>query len=186
MDFFNISSSLDLSRDVFIHPTNSSYGIGASIYNKEWYQKIYEMKNRNQNKPFFITVYDLQHISKVAIYDSRVEEYMCRYPEKTFTFILQRSPWLPKYVNPEFSTVGIQIASWHLKIVSELCWWYMFGTSANMSWEWAIYNQKEVEEHFVAWTDVMFLDAWDLEKNDPSTIIDLTKISAKIIRGSLD
>lgn len=185
INFSWIKTSLDLSGDVFIHPTNSSYGIGASIYNKQWYQKIYEIKQRDNNKPFFITISDINDISNVAIYDKRIDEYLHLYPQKTFTFILHRSDELPEFINPEFTTVGVQIASWALLEVSKLCWWYMFGTSANISWEWSLYKSAEIEDQFSNLQDIVFLDAWDLEKREVSTIIDLTQTPEKLLRWSL-
>lgn len=185
INFSWIKTSLDLSGDVFIHPTNSSYGIGASIYNKQWYQKIYEIKQRDNNKPFFITISDINDISNVAIYDKRIDEYLHLYPQKTFTFILHRSDELPGFINPEFTTVGVQIASWALLEVSRLCWWYMFGTSANISWENPIYKVKDIEELFSSYDDAILLDAWDLEKREASTIIDLSEGQDKILRWSL-
>jgi tRNA A37 threonylcarbamoyladenosine synthetase subunit TsaC/SUA5/YrdC len=69
------------------------------------------MKQRNRNKPFFITISSIDFISDVAIYDERMQAYIDLYPQKVFTFILKKSNKLPKYVNPEFTTVGVQIAS---------------------------------------------------------------------------
>jgi len=185
INFSSIDSSLDLSRDVFVHPTNSSYGIWASIFNKEGYKRIYSIKKRDKRKPFFITVSSIDHILNIAQYDPRVQEYLSLYPGKTFTFILPRWNNLPKYINPDFENVGIQVATWDLLKISNSCGGYMFGTSANISGEWAIYSSSGVQAQFWSFDDIVFLDAWDLEISDPSTIIDLTQTPEKILRWSL-
>jgi tRNA A37 threonylcarbamoyladenosine synthetase subunit TsaC/SUA5/YrdC len=58
------------------------------------------MKQRNKEKPFFITVSDISNISEIAIYDERIDELISLHPEKTFTFILHRAYNLPEYINP--------------------------------------------------------------------------------------
>jgi len=181
-----IPSSLDLSRDVFIHPTNSSYGIGANIYNKEWYHRIYELKKRDISKPFFITVLDIDKINDFAHFDERIYEYIEKYPRTIFTFILRKSSKLPSYINSDIDTVWIQIARGILIDICSLSWGAMFWTSANIAWEEPIYKPSQIESVFSEFSDIIFIDAGELQKSHPSVIIDLSWKEVNILRGTLN
>lgn len=188
MKIFKISElqpSLDLSGDVFIHPTNSCYGIWTSINNKKWYNRIYEIKSRDISKPFFVTVLNLEKASKIAVIDDRIESLIQKFPEKIFTFILKRSPGLPEFINPGIETVWIQIASWPLIEICHLSWWMMLWTSANISGKKSIYNFSEIQNIFSKFPDIFFIDGWNLEKKSTSTIVDLSWHELKILRGEL-
>lgn len=182
----DLKSSFNLQKHVFIHPTNSSYGIWASIYNKEWYHRIYALKKRDISKPFFITVLDLDKIHDFACFDERIYEYIKKYPETIFTFILRKSSKLPSYINNDIETVWIQIAKGVLYDICKSAWWAMFWTSANISGDTPIYNSSQIESVFSQFPDILFIDAWNLKPSQPSVIIDLTSKEEKILRGSLN
>ncbi len=169
----------------FIHPTNSCYWFGGSIYNEDVYNKIFELKSRDTSKPFFITVPDESYIEDIWKYDIRVSQFMEKYPEKTFTFIIQRSQQLPEYINPGISSVWIQIAKWPLQQLLRYIDWPVFWTSANISWQKPIYSPERIKETFWDIDDLVFLDGWDLEMQSPSIIIDLTWEQYKILRWNL-
>jgi L-threonylcarbamoyladenylate synthase len=171
--------------NIVIHPTNSCYGFWASIDDKEAYKRIYEIKWRDVQKPFFITVPHISSIQWLGEYDDRIKCYLEAYPNTTFTFILRRSSQLPSYINSWLETVWIQIATWVLKDVCEYFNWPIFGTSANLSWKKAIYSSQEVQETFWKHEDVLFLDYGGLTYSEPSTIIDLTQEKVQILRWTL-
>lgn len=185
LNFYKALSSLDLSRDVFIHPTNSCYGIWGSIYSEKVYNKIYKLKWRPSSKPFFITVQDIHMLQKIWVYDPRIDDYLVKFPHKTFTFILPRIDNLPSYINPWFDTVGVQIAWWPLQEIFNYIDSPIFWTSANISWQDPIYTSKGIQDTFWDESDIIFLDGWDLEKTPASTIIDLTKKEPKTLRWKL-
>jgi len=179
----NIKEKLKVSP--FIHPTNSCYWFGWNIYNEENYNRIFEFKNRDESKPFFITVPDIWTIESIWIYDSRIEEFISTYPNTIFTFILERHPNLPSYINPGIPTVWVQIARWPLRDLYQYIDFPVFWTSANISWQTPLYSSKGIIDTFGAYDNIVFLDGWNLEKRSPSTIIDLTWQEHKIIRGQL-
>lgn len=181
----NIQLKEKLQVSPFIHPTNSCYWFWWSIYNEDVYKRIYELKWRDSSKPFFITIKDLSQIWEIAQFDSRVEEFSHEYPEKIFTFILNQSPKLPNFINPGFSSVGIQVARWPLIDICECIDTPIFWTSANISLQQPIYRETEIEQTFWNEQDLIFLSDWNLEMTSPSTIIDLTDKNYKILRWSL-
>lgn len=170
----------------FIHPTNSCYGIGWNIYSLEVYKRIYEIKWREKNKPFFITVPSIESIHGIAIFDDRIYSFLNNYPEKIFTFILLRGEKLPPYINPYIDTVGIQIATGTLQKLFDFIDFPVFWTSANISHQPVIYDFEDVYTTFSSYKDIVFFEGGNLEKKSPSIIIDLTWKNYKILRWELD
>lgn len=176
----------ELLSSPFIHPTNSCYGIGGNIYSEGLYQQIYFIKGRPQEKPFFITVPDITMWKTLAVWDVRVDEFLWKFPDKIFTFILKRKKELPGYINPNFSSVGIQIASGKLEQLFMHIDFPVFWTSANISAQSPIYDSDSIKTTFWIYDDIIFLDGWNLQESSPSTIIDLRQGEYKILRWNLD
>ncbi len=174
-----------LTYSPFIHPTNSCYGFGWNIYDKDIYNKIYEIKGRSKSKPFFITVPNIKSIQDIWVYDSRIEEFIWKYPNIIFTFILPRSKLLPSYINPDIETVGVQIAQGPIKRLFTHINFPIFGTSANISGEKLLFSSQQVQKTFKAYDDLIFLDGWNLQEWSPSTIIDLTVSPYTLLRWQL-
>ena len=51
---------------VVVYPTDTYYGIGCDIMNKKAIERIYQIKQRNKNKPFSFICSDLKNISQYA------------------------------------------------------------------------------------------------------------------------
>ena len=54
------------SGGIIAYPTDTYYGIGCDIMNKKAIQKIYQLKERDKNKPFSFICSDLKNISDYA------------------------------------------------------------------------------------------------------------------------
>ena len=186
INFSRLPISLDLSRDIFIHPSNSCYGMGACIHDQLAYERIYDLKKRQKSKPFFVTFPGIASVENFGFDTRRMQEYMSLYPHTIFTFVVERNENIPTYINPHHETLWIQIASGPLLKIFEYISTPIFGTSANIAGEESIYSSEEICEEFGDVDDLIFLDAWDLEKRPPSTIIDLTQSEPSILRWTLD
>jgi L-threonylcarbamoyladenylate synthase len=53
---------------VIIFPTDTVYGIGTKIFDKDGIKRIYEIKNRPLDKPLACLCASLQQIKDIAIY----------------------------------------------------------------------------------------------------------------------
>jgi len=184
-NFNSLPKNLDFSESIFIHPTCACYGMGASIYDEESYFRIYDIKWRPVDKPFFITVKDLLMLKEIWIYDPRVEQYLYDYPNTKFTFILKRWKNIPHYVNPWYDNIWVQIAVGVPQFIFSHINTPVFWTSANISNMSPIYDFKDIEKVFWSFTDIIWINAGILPYNPPSTIIDLTSAEPKILRWAL-
>ena len=60
----------ELNNDgIIIYPTDTVYGVGASIDSLKGLQKIYEAKERNFSSPLIALLSKVEYIEKIAIID---------------------------------------------------------------------------------------------------------------------
>ena len=108
-----IDKAVEILRDggVIIYPTDTVYGIGCDIYNKEAVEKVARIKGVNASKNNFSFICnDLSHISE---YVRNIPTPLFKVMKKTlpgpYTFILNSSSKVPKVIDSKKKTVGIRI-----------------------------------------------------------------------------
>ena len=106
-----IRRSVEILRSggTIAYPTDTYYGIGCDILNKKAIQKIYQLKQRNKNKPFSFICSDLKNISHYANVSNYVYKTMKRLLPGPYTFILEGSRLVPKIMLTKRKTAGIRV-----------------------------------------------------------------------------
>ncbi|MFQ5483999.1 MAG: L-threonylcarbamoyladenylate synthase [Desulfobacterales bacterium] len=97
------------SGGIIAYPTDTFYGIGCDILNKRAIQKIYQLKQRNKNKPFSFICSDLKNISHYANVSNYAYKTMKRLLPGPYTFILEGSRLVPKIMLTKRKTAGIRV-----------------------------------------------------------------------------
>lgn len=106
-----IRRSVEILRSggTIAYPTDTYYGIGCDILNKKAIQKIYQLKQRNKNKPFSFICSDLKNISHYANVSNYAYKTMKRLLPGPYTFILEGSRLVPKIMLTKRKTAGIRV-----------------------------------------------------------------------------
>ena len=94
---------------IVVYPTDTIYGIGCDILNKKAIEKIYQLKQRNKNKPFSFICSDLKNISHYAKVSNYAYKTMRRLLPGPYTFILEGSKLVPKIMLTKRKTAGIRV-----------------------------------------------------------------------------
>lgn len=99
------------SGGVIIYPTDTVYGIGCDIHQKEAVQQVARIKNLSLDKAnFAIICSDLSHLSEYARQvDNTTFKLMKRLLPGPYTFILNASNKVPKFFTTKKKTIGIRI-----------------------------------------------------------------------------
>ncbi len=99
------------SGGLIIYPTDTVYGLGCDIYNKEAVEKICRIKNVKPEKMNFSFIcYDLSHISDFTVsVDTPTYKLMKRCLPGPYTFILKANNTIPKLFKNNKKTVGIRV-----------------------------------------------------------------------------
>lgn len=166
---------------VIVYPTDTVYGIGCDIFNREALERIFTIKNNSKTKFFSFVCSDLKDIAKYA----RVSDYAYRTMKHLlpgpYTFILPAAKIVPKKLWSKRKTVGIRVPnhSITLKMVQELGN-PIISTSATDGRGEVLYDPEELRSLFNSQVDLM-LSAGSLN-GSPSSIVDLSSDEPEIIR----
>jgi tRNA threonylcarbamoyl adenosine modification protein (Sua5/YciO/YrdC/YwlC family) len=96
---------------VIIYPTDTVYGIGASIFSTKATERIYRIKNLNAKTARLSII--CNSISELSLYIRSLDTATFKMLKKNlpgpYTFILEGSRELPKLLKTKRNTVGIRI-----------------------------------------------------------------------------
>ena len=119
-----INKAVKVLKDggVIIYPTDTVYGIGCDIFNKDALERIFIIKNDGITKLFSFVCSDLKDIAKYAKVSDYAYRTMKRLLPGPYTFILPAAKQVPKKLWTKRKTVGIRIPDHEiaLKLVAEL------------------------------------------------------------------
>lgn len=135
---------------LFIIPTDTCFWIATPINDIEWYQKIYEIKNRDFSKPLAILIDSFECLEKNTYLNEKQIEFLKKY-DKAFTVLCETKSDIidPKILNKnQYKKVAFRLAHnfMHHKLIRLN--WPLFLTSANRAWESELFWSHDVREIF--------------------------------------
>lgn len=157
---------------VVAYPTDTTYGIGCSIFSKKGVERIYQIKQRDRKKPFSFICTDISEIARYAKVSNYQFKQMRRLLPGPYTFVLEANSVVPDLLLTKQRTVGIRIPDNKicLAIVKELGA-PIVTTSANLSGEDPIGNPWQVDCDLGKQLDLV-VDGGDLTA-DVSSVVSL-------------
>lgn len=179
--FINKAVSVLKEGGVIIYPTDTVYGIGCDIFNKEALERIFQIKNSGEEKLFSFVCSDLKDISKYAKVSDYAYRTMKHLLPGPFTFILPAAKAVPKKLWSKRKTVGIRIPNHQvtLTLVKELGN-PIISTSVTDTEGNILYNPEEIKSRFSKSVNLM-LSSGSLT-GEPSSVIDLSEDAPEVIR----
>ena len=94
---------------VIAYPTDTTYGIGCSIFNKKGIERIYLLKQREKKKPFSFICTDLSEVARYARVSNYAFRILKRYLPGPYTFVIEASSVVPDLLLTKQKTVGIRL-----------------------------------------------------------------------------
>jgi tRNA threonylcarbamoyl adenosine modification protein (Sua5/YciO/YrdC/YwlC family) len=166
---------------VIIYPTDTVYGIGCDIFNKQALDRVKEIKINPDIKLLSFICSDLKDISKYAKVSDYAYKTMRHLLPGPYTFILPAAKLVPKKLWSKRKTVGIRIPDHKvaLKIVEGLGN-PIISTSATTRKGELLINPYEIKSVFEFQVDLM-LASGNLS-GKPSSVIDLSDEEPIIVR----
>lgn len=174
------------SGGVVIYPTETCYGIAVDATNENALNKLLQYKKFRGSKPISVAVSDIGMASKYVDINEMAKNIYSNYLPGPITVISKSLGILEPPVVSKQGSVGIRIPDYEftLELIKE------FGkpitaTSANVSYKSHPYSIdqliKDLPQRNEKLID-MYIDAGELPKNVPSTIVDTTMNSLTILR----
>ncbi|RPI75712.1 MAG: threonylcarbamoyl-AMP synthase [Ignavibacteriales bacterium] len=179
--FINKAVSVLSEGGVIIYPTDTVYGIGCDIFNKNALERIFNIKNDSRSKLFSFICSDLKDIAKYAKVSDYAYRTMKHFLPGPYTFILPAAKDVPKKLWSNRKTVGIRVPNHPvcLSIVKELGHPIISTSATNRKGE-VLYDPVEIKHIFNSTVDLM-LASGNL-MGAPSSIIDLSEDEPEVIR----
>ncbi len=170
---------------VCVIPTETAYGLAASIRFEKALQRIYEIKKRPLYKPLLLIV---EGVEKAPVDLQDIPKYALRLMEKFWpgplTLLLPASRDAGYLLTGGTGKVGLRISSHGvaMELVREVGT-PLTATSANLSGRRPSKTIAEVKRQFSQMGPDYFLDAGEIPPGPPSTIVDCQPREPVVIRS---
>lgn len=161
-------------------PTDTVFGICASISSEKGKKKLVEIKKRPLSKSFPIMCSDINQMKKIAIIDKKTEKIINSFMPGPITLVLKKKVNLSDYVTNGKDTVALRMAT--SKFLEDLIRKLdspIFMTSANESGKKTCSSLDEIEKECPK-LDGMVEGKIIYDRS--STILDCTSNELKILR----
>lgn len=182
-DLISLAAKIITSGGLIIYPTDTAYGLGANALDPRAVNKVYEVKGRDFSKPTHVVVKDWKMVQALTFPNSYAQILYKKFLPGPLTVILPKREIVPDILTANLPTVGVRLPdSLATKMLSRSIAFPYTTPSANKSGGNTPYSIDEVIKELDVSRVDLILDAGELPKIFPSTIIDLTTNTPKIIR----
>jgi tRNA threonylcarbamoyl adenosine modification protein (Sua5/YciO/YrdC/YwlC family) len=169
---------------IIAYPTDTTYGIGCSIFNKKGIERIYQLKQREKKKPFSFICPNISEVARYSRVSNMAFKILKRYLPGPYTFVLEASREVPELLLTKQKTVGIRMPDNRICLdIVQLLGTPIITTSANLSGEEPIGNPDLIEDFFGRQLD-MIVNGGMLSTN-VSSVISLVNDTPEVLREGI-
>lgn len=182
-----ISYAVKVLREggVVAHPTDTCYGLAADVFSPEAVKRLCEIKSMSADKPISVIAPSIQGLEKYVVISYRASELMKKYWPGALTIALPHTSKMPEHYNQGFKTIGVRFPDcpWSIALAKSLGR-FITTTSANLSGGKNPYSLFDIKREFGdrKIQPDLILDAGELLKRPPSTVVELIDDKIKILR----
>ena len=157
---------------VIAFPTDTVYGIGASLDHPQALRRIYDLKGRSPDKPLPILIARVEMMDQLSPdVDERLASLAERFWPGALTIVLPAADHLPAEVKAPDNTIGVRLPNHSIPLtIAERAGGAIATTSANISGQEAAHAAAEIREAFGTSVDVI-LDGGFAPEQNSSTVI---------------
>jgi tRNA threonylcarbamoyl adenosine modification protein (Sua5/YciO/YrdC/YwlC family) len=166
---------------VIAYPTDTIYGLGCDLSQKDAIERIHRLKRLSKNKRLSIICADLKDISKYAYVPDYAYRIMRSLVPGPYTFILEATKLIPKIMLTNQKTIGIRVPlhTIPLALVKELG--HPIITTSVTKADESLYNEpEEIDQMFGKALDVVIDGGIIVPEH--SSIIDFTDEQPRLLR----
>ncbi len=168
-------------HQVIAFPTETVFGLGVFYDDYQAYNLLNRVKNRHEDKPYTMMLYDINEINKYADVDKKYLPLIEKYMPGSLTVLVKAKENVPNYVTHNTKIIGIRIPS--NKEALDLLSFVekpLLVPSANKADQKPALNDEEVKAIFGK--EISVIIPGKAIGGQASTIIDLTGEEIKLIR----
>lgn len=165
-------------------PTETFYGLGAHALDPEAVARVFRAKRRPADKPLLVLVNSPDMVTRVAAeIPGSARRLMARYWPGPLTLILPARPDLPSALTAGTHTIGVRIPGHpvaHALVRAATV--PITAPSANPHGAASPRTAGEVLSGLGEWVDLV-LDGGRTRGGPPSTVLDVSRIPARVVRA---
>ena len=186
----NILKAVSILRNggIIATPTDTVYGLVASIFNKEAVEKIYSVKKRPKDKPLIVLISSMHQFKDLTINTNQYTKILIKkFWPGPLTLVLKKSSSVPGYVTSYKNFVGIRFPKSNtIKQIIDNLGVPIVAPSANISGKPSPSCFDDVFKDFNCKVDAILKDEINVKENakhrTESTIVSLKTDVPKILR----
>lgn len=164
-----------------VYPTETVYGLGCDPLNVQAVKRIIELKC-HRNKPLPVLAATMEDTEKIAFITPNGKKLASKFWPGSLTMVFPKKHILPDIVTMGYESVGLRIPNNDVAIqLISLSGGLLVGSSANKSGEDPPRDIHEISNDLKKKVDLI-LDGGTTFRGVPSTVIDLTSDTPKILR----
>lgn len=165
---------------VVAFPTETVFGLGVKFGSYQALDALYEIKHRDKGKAISMMISNPKDIGKYAYVNEDAKKLIDAFMPGMITIILKKRPFIDDYFTASLDTIGIRIPDdpFVLALLDQTG--PMLVTSANLSGEDSLVDDKAVMEVFNGKIPLI-VEGESISKK-ASTIVDLSKGKIEILR----
>lgn len=171
------------SGGLIVFPTETVYGLAASVFDDNAVRKIFEVKKRLFDKPLAVCISSLDQLSEVAAsIPIEAEAVIEKFLPGPLTLILLKRSSIPDIVTASKNNVGIRFPDHRIALaLISSAGVPIAATSANISGKESPTDAQEVLSQLSGDIDLV-IDGGPTEYKVASTVIDFTAQPYRILR----
>lgn len=166
---------------VIVYPTDTLYGLGADIYNKDAVKNVFKIKNRPFNLPISVAVSCIEDLEKIAYVNNKILKIIDHFLPGKLTIILKKKKTIPSIVTSNKDNIAIRIPDNNIALELLSNFGPLTCTSANIHGKPTPTVINDIQMQFKDSNISVYIDNGKLQSK-ASTIIDLTFDKPIIIR----
>ncbi|MBI2989872.1 MAG: threonylcarbamoyl-AMP synthase [Candidatus Magasanikbacteria bacterium] len=185
----SIDELLELLRQgaSMVYPTETCYGLGCDAGNQEAVNRIFEIKNRQKDKPLLVVASDPAMMAEYVDWSPALEEISRKYWPGPLTVVVpaKHSSSLANGVVASDGSLAFRITKHEFAAeISRRLGKPLVSTSANLA---SFENPYHIEDVIAMFQNQnlqpdIIIDAGELPYNSPSTVVRIRNGKAEIIR----
>ena len=170
------AKSILLGGGIVALPTETVYGLAASIYSEEGLRKIFQIKERPFFDPLIVHIANLDQKAQVVSQWPEVAEWLAQnFWPGPLTLVLPKHPDLNPLITSGLNTVGIRMPAHPVaKALIEKCEVPLAAPSANKFGKTSPTRAEHVRKGFEK-SDLFILDGGQSEVGLESTVVAITE-----------
>lgn len=167
---------------VVIFPTDTVYGVAANSLDETAIKKLFDLKERNDNKPICVLTSSVDKIKKIAYVRDEEQKIIDKYMPGALTIILDKKEIVSDVLTSGLKTVGVRIPNNEiaLRILDKLEY-PLATTSANISGMEAAVKKEDLVKEFDGKVDII-IDGGITDLKVSSTIVKVDNDEIKVLR----